>query len=84
MALILSDKHLYGGAKDIFWIKLIKGTFIALQMKSFITKKFKLHAGVEMCYFANFFRKGQDGNVLFLWPTIISFSFSFGFFELLL
>ena len=41
-------------ARDIFWVKLIMGTFIALQMKSFIPKKFKLHAGAKMCYSGNF------------------------------
>ena len=50
---VLSDKHM-DGASDIFWINSIKGAFIALQMKSFGPKKFKLHARVKKCHFGYF------------------------------
>ena len=45
------------GACDIFWIKSINGTFIALQIKSFSPKKIKLHARVKKC-FGNFSERG--------------------------
>ena len=55
-------------ARDIFWVKLIMGTFIALQMKSFIPKKFKLHAGVRMCYFDNFSERAWMAVPFFYGP----------------
>ena len=53
---ILSDKHLDGAGRSlrIFWINSNNDTFIALQMKSFGSKKIKLHAGVKKCHFGNF------------------------------
>ena len=42
------------GARDTFWIKSLNGTFLALQIKSFGPKKFKLHVGVKRCHFGNF------------------------------
>ena len=42
------------GAGDIFWIKSLNGTFLALQIKSFGPKKLKIHAGVKKCHFGNF------------------------------
>ena len=47
------DKHL-DRAWDIFWIKLLNCTFLALQIKAFGPKKFKFHAGVKKCHFGNF------------------------------
>ena len=34
------------GARDIFWIKSLNGTFLALQIKVFGPKNSKFHAGV--------------------------------------
>ena len=49
---------------DIFWINSNNGTFIALQMKSFGSKNFKLHAGVKKCHFDNLSdRAGMTGLV---------------------
>ena len=33
------DKHM-DGARDIFWIKSLNGTFLALQIKAYGPKKF--------------------------------------------
>ena len=57
------DKHL-DGAWDIFWIKSLNGTFIAL-------KKIKFLAGVKKVPFWQFFRMGWDGCALLVQPTRI-------------
>ena len=48
-----SDKYL-DGVWYTLWIKSMKGTFTAPEMKSFGPPKFKLHAGVKKCHFGNF------------------------------
>jgi hypothetical protein len=58
------------GTCDIFWIKSINGTFIALQIKSFGPKKFKIQAGVKKCHFVNFL-EGRDGRALLVRPSRI-------------
>ena len=49
------------GAGDIFWIKSLNGTFLALQIKTFgQKKKIDFHALVKKCHFGSFseFSKG--------------------------
>ena len=41
-------------ARDIFWIKSLNGTFLALQIKAFGPNNFRFHAGVKKCHFGNF------------------------------
>ena len=36
------------GARDIFWIKSLNGTFLALQLKAFGPKNFDFHAWVKI------------------------------------
>ena len=40
------------GARDIFWIKSINGTFLVLQIKAFGQKMFKFHAEVKKYHFS--------------------------------
>ena len=42
-------------------------------MKSFGSKKFKLHAGVKKCHFGNFSERAEnrDGRALLVWPSRI-------------
>ena len=60
------DKHL-----DIFWIKSLNGTFLALQIKAFAPKKFKISCRGEKVPFWQFFRMGWDGCALLVWPSRI-------------
>ena len=43
----------FGRDLDTLWKKSDNGTFIALQMKVFDQKKFKLHAQGQRCQFRN-------------------------------
>ena len=67
---ILMDKHL-DGAWDMFWIKSINGTSIALQLKPFSLKIFWITCRGQKVPFWQFFRKGQDGRALLVQPSRI-------------
>ena len=56
------------GAKDIFWIKSLGGTFKALQKKPFAKSIFKIHSNVP---FWQFFRKVRVGCALLVRPSRI-------------
>ena len=64
------DMHM-DGAWDTFWIKSQNGTFIALQMKSFGPKKFKISSTGKKVPFWQFFRMGWDGRALLGRPSRI-------------
>ena len=42
------------GARDIFWIKSLNGTLLALQIKAFDPKKLKFYEGVKKYHIGNF------------------------------
>ena len=50
------NKHM-GGARDTFWIKSLNGTFLALQIKAFVPKKFWFSCMGKKVPFWQFFRK---------------------------
>ena len=54
---------------SIFEIKLLCGTFKALQKKQFGPKFFELHAWVKKCQFGNFSERAGDGRALLVRPS---------------
>ena len=57
------------GAWDIFWIKSLRSTYLALQKKSFSPKKFQIPCSDQKVPFRQFFRKGRDGRTLIVQPS---------------
>ena len=63
------DKHM-DGARDIFWIKSLNGTFLALQIKSFGPKNFDFHAWVKKCHFGNFWKFWKIAKMALFYPCM--------------
>ena len=55
----------------MFWINYNNGTFIALQVKSFGPKKFKIPCTDQKVPFWQFFRQGRDDRALLVRPSRI-------------
>ena len=58
------------GARDIFWIKSLNGTFLALQIKAFGPKNFDFHAWVKKCHFGNFSEFSKIAKMALFYPRM--------------
>ena len=63
------NKHM-DGARDIFWIKSLNGTFLALQIKAFGPNNFDFHAWVKKCHFGNFWKFRSSVLSVVIWKDL--------------